>query len=195
MKAYIDIENSRTKEVKTLQLSVLTYVEDNYIVLSMDDINESDYKLLIDAIDPKLSYTDIEMFFIDDDPLPNFGPDYTYALEDDKIIMKRKPKNKVKTAECKNEDWTVNFEDKFEKIAIKFLASKSTYLLIYYDFGIKYEFLNDAPDNDIFMKLFFDKGYNSAALFKKEPGVISDYIRDKVIYINSYVEDESLLSK
>lgn len=34
------------------------------------------------------AYIDIEMFFIDDSNIPNFGPDYNYIVNDNKLILK-----------------------------------------------------------------------------------------------------------
>lgn len=55
MKTYVDVENSHTREVKTIEL-------------------------------PELGFTDIEMFFISDDNVPNFGLDYNFYIKDNTLV-------------------------------------------------------------------------------------------------------------
>ena len=73
MKAYINIENSHTREVKIIELSIIEFVEN---------------KILVDAISelPELEFTDIEMFFIDEEQEPNFGPDYDFYIKDNTLV-------------------------------------------------------------------------------------------------------------
>ena len=68
-------------------------------------------------------------------------------------------------------------------------------LLVYYDNGVKYKVLDYNPDKAIFMKLFFEEGYNAVALFKKNINRLSTILRDNITFIDSYVEDESVFAK
>lgn len=195
MNAYLDIENSKTNNVITIKLPILKYSKNNYIVLDISEINEEEYKLLEDATNPALGYTDIELFFIDEDPLPNFGPDYKCKIEDNKLILRYERNINKKNEVIKNDDWTLKYNEEFDKIGEIFLKSSANYLLVYYNEGLKFELLNEAPNEDIFMTLFFDKGYNSIALFKKNIKDINGAIRDNIEYIDSYTEDENILNK
>ena len=84
MKAYIDIENSRTQKVVTICVEVIKYKYDEEIIFDISSLNIDELQLLNDAIDNDKTYTDVEMFFIDDSNIPNFGPDYKYKLKDNK---------------------------------------------------------------------------------------------------------------
>lgn len=88
MKAYVDIENSHTHKVKTIELPVLEFMEDKIIKFDISTINDEEIKILVDAISelPELRFTDIEMFFIDDDNIPNFGPDYNFYIKDNTLV-------------------------------------------------------------------------------------------------------------
>ncbi len=195
MNAYLDIENSKTNDVITIKLPILKYSKNDYIVLDIREINEEEHKLLEDATNPALGYTDIELFFIDEDPLPNFGPDYKCKIEDNKLILRYERNINKKNEVIKNDDWTLKYNEEFDKIGEIFLKSSANYLLVYYNEGLKFELLNEAPNEDIFMTLFFDKGYNSIALFKKDIKDINGAIRDNIEYIDSYTEDENILNK
>ena len=116
MKAYLDIENSKTQKVITLCVDVLKYELDKEIIFDIAHLNNKELKLLEDAIDEKLTHTDIEMFFIDNNKTPIFGPDYTYKLIDNKMILTKLKKKRTKYIEEKNEDWTLNYEEDFNII-------------------------------------------------------------------------------
>lgn len=189
MNAYLDIENSKTNDVITIKLPILKYSKNDYIVLDIREINEEEYKLLEDATNPALGYTDIELFFIEGDPLPNFGPDYKCKIENNKLILRYERNINKKNEVIKNDDWTLKYNEEFDKIGEIFLKSSANFLLVYYNEGLKFELLNEAPNEDIFMTLFFDKGYNSIALFKKNIKDINKSIRGNIEYIDSYIED------
>ncbi|MCI6349376.1 MAG: hypothetical protein MR779_00465 [Tenericutes bacterium] len=195
MKAYLDIENSKTQEVITILLPVLEFEENGHIIFDISKVNDKEKKLILDAINPKLGYTDIEMFFIDDDDVPYFGPDYDYSISDNKLILDYKYDKRKHVLEKKNEDWTFMFEEEFNKILEEFLKQSNDYLLVYYDNGVKYKVLDYNPDKDIFMELFFEEGYNAVALFKKNINGLSTILRDNITFIDSYVEDESVFAK
>ena len=195
MKANLDIENSKTQEVITILLPVLEFEENGYIVFDISKVNDKEKELILDAINPELGYTDIEMFFIDDDDVPYFGPDYDYSISDNKLILDCKYDKRKHLLEKKNEDWTFMFEEEFNKILEEFLKQSNDYLLVYYDNGVKYKVLDYNPDKDIFMKLFFEEGYNAVALFKKNINRLSTILRDNITFIDSYVEDESVFAK
>lgn len=195
MKAYLDVENSKTQKVITILLPVLEYKENERIIFDISKVNNKEKELILDAINPELGYTDIEMFFIDDDDVPYFGPDYDYSISDNKLILNYKYDKRKHVLEKKNEDWTFMFEEEFNKILEKFLKQSNDYLLVYYDNGVKYKVLDYNPDKDIFMKLFFEEGYNAVALFKKNINRLSTILRDNITFIDSYVEDESVFAK
>lgn len=195
MKAYLDIENSKTQKVITILLPVLEYKENERIIFDISKVNNKEKELILDAINPELGYTDIEMFFIDDDDVPYFGPDYEYSISDNKLILDYKYDKRKHVLEKKNEDWTFMFEEEFNKILEEFLKQSNDYLLVYCDNGVKYKVLDCNPDKDIFMKLFFEDGYNAVALFKKNINEFSTTLRDNITFIDSYVEDESVFAK
>ena len=188
MNAYLDIENSKTNDVITIKLPILNYSKNDYIVLDIREINEEEYKLLEDATNPALGYTDIELFFIEGDPLPNFGPDYKCKIEDNKLILRYERNINKKNEVIKNDDWTLKYNEEFDKIGEIFLKSSANYLLVYYNEGLKFELLNEAPNEDIFMTLYFDKAYNSIALFKKD-------IKDIKININNLYQHYPLFQE
>lgn len=195
MKTYLDIENSKTQEVITILLPVLEFKEYKRIIFDISKVNNKEKELILDAINPELGYTDIEMFFIDDDDVPYFGPDYDYSISDNTLIFDYKYDKKKHVLEKKNEDWTFMFEEDFNKILEEFLKQSNDYLLVYYDNGVKYKVLDYNPDKDIFMKLFFEEGYNAVALFKKNINELSTTLRDNITFIDSYVEDENVFAK
>lgn len=195
MKANLDIENSKTQEVITILLPVLEFEENGHIIFDISKVNDKEKELILDAINPKLAYTDIEMFFIDDDDVPYFGPDYNYKVSGNTLILNYKYDKRKNVLEKKNEDWTFMFEEEFNKILEEFLKQSNDYLLVYYDNGVKYKVLDYNPDKDIFMKLFFEEGYNAVALFKKNINELSTTLRDNITFIDSYVEDESVFAK
>lgn len=195
MKAYLDVENSKTQKVITILLPVLEYKENERIIFDISKVNNKEKELILDAINPELGYTDIEMFFIDDDDVPYFGPDYDYKVSGNTLILNYKYDKRKHVLEKKNKDWTFMFEEEFNKILEEFLKQSNDYLLVYYDNGVKYKVLNYNPDKDIFMKLFFEEGYNAVALFKKNINEFSTTLRDNITFIDSYVEDESVFAK
>ena len=82
MKAYIDIENAHTQDVVTYECPVLEFDEKGKIKFDISHLNDSEVKTLMLAIseEPELSYIDIEMFYIDADEVPYFGPDYDFNI-------------------------------------------------------------------------------------------------------------------
>lgn len=88
MRASIEIENSHTKKVEVLSLNVLEFIDNKIIKIDISNLSKEELKLLEDAIssDKKLSYTDIEMFYIDDDTIPYFGPDFDFYIEDNNLV-------------------------------------------------------------------------------------------------------------
>ena len=88
MKASIDIENSRTQEVKTIEVNVIEHIENKIIKFDIKDLTKEELDILTLAISEtkETSYTDIEMFFIDNDEIPYFGPDYNFYIKDNQLI-------------------------------------------------------------------------------------------------------------
>lgn len=189
MKAYIDIENSKTQNVDTICVDIIKYEYDSEVIFDISSLDKRELSLLYDAIDESKPYTDVEMFFIDDSNTPNFGPDYNYNVKDNKLVLKYIPKKRKEHVEEKNYDWTLNYEEEFNRIAYKFLNTKYNYLLIYNDDGIKYEYLKNKPKDSIFMDLFYDNNFNMIALFKKKDKVNVNNLRESLEYINSYCDE------
>lgn len=189
MKAYIDIENSKTQNVDTICVDIIKYEYDSEVIFDISSLDKRELSLLYDAIDESKPYTDVEMFFIDDSNTPNFGPDYNYNVKDNKLVLKYIPKKRKEHIEEKNYDWTLNYEEEFNRIAYKFLNTKYNYLLIYNDDGIKYEYLKNKPKDSIFMDLFYDNNFNMIALFKKKDKVNVNNLRESLEYINSYCDE------
>ena len=192
MIASIDIENSKTKKVNTIYVKVLKNENNKNLIFDISELNEEDLKLLKNAIDDDLPYTDIELFFIDRETTPNFGPDYNYKIENCKLILTYISKKRKKHIEEKNKDWTIYYENEFLEIAYNFLNSDCKYLIIYNENGIKGKFLKEKPSDDIFMSLFFNNNYNMIALFKKKEKIDLNNIRDSLEYINSYCENDEI---
>jgi hypothetical protein len=88
MIAHIDIENSHTQEVITLDLKINEYIEDKIIKFDISNLNNEELNILKIAISSNNKYSDIEMFFIDDCNIPEFGPDYDFYIEKDELIGK-----------------------------------------------------------------------------------------------------------
>lgn len=188
VKVYIDIENSKTQIVETICVNIIKY-EENEMIFDISTLNNHELEILKNAINDKLTYTDIEIFFIGDSNIPNFGPDYEYEIIDNKLILKYIYKKKKEHTEEKNDDWTLKYENEFGKIAYDFLISKYNYLLIYNKNGLKYKYYKNKPKDSIFMDLFFNKNYKMIAIFKRKDKInLNSNLRDNLIYINSYCE-------
>ena len=88
MKAWIDIENSHTQKVITLEVPLLEFDYHKKAIFDISNITQDELEKLKLAIDSKeeLMYTDIEMFFTDQGDCPNFGPDYEFTIKDNKLI-------------------------------------------------------------------------------------------------------------
>lgn len=86
MKAQLDIENSKTQKVETLNVPIISYEYEKEFVFDISNISDYEFRILKDAIDINLKYTDIEMFFVSMKPnIPNFGPDYEYKIKKGKL--------------------------------------------------------------------------------------------------------------
>ncbi len=88
MKASIDIENAMTGEVNTIELNINEYIEDKIIKFDISKLSIQEIELLKYAISNKKEndYIDIEMFFIDNSNIPEFGPDYDFYIKDDELV-------------------------------------------------------------------------------------------------------------
>lgn len=80
MKACIDIENTNTKTVEQITVPLLEYSSEGTVKFDISSLSEYELDILKNAVDQSLEYTDIEMFFTDDDEYPNFGPDYEFKI-------------------------------------------------------------------------------------------------------------------
>ncbi len=67
---------------------MIKYKYDCEVIFDISNLAKIELSLLYDAIDDNKQYIDIEMFFIDDSNIPNFGPDYNYIVNDNKLILK-----------------------------------------------------------------------------------------------------------
>lgn len=84
--AKLDIENARTQKVECITLPILEYVEEDKFVFDIANLNENDLKILEDAIDSSLTYTDIELFYVSmENGMFNYGDDFEYIIEDGKL--------------------------------------------------------------------------------------------------------------
>ena len=88
MIAKLDIENAKTQEVKTLVLQVTELIEDAIIKFDVSNLTEKEMEMLKLAIseNKNTNYTDVELFYIDDDEIPYFGPDYNFYIKDDSLV-------------------------------------------------------------------------------------------------------------
>lgn len=88
MKAYIDIENSHTKKVITLEVPIIEHIKNKITKFDISNLSKKQIILLENAISelPELLYTDIELFYIDNNNIPNFGPDYDFYIKDNLLI-------------------------------------------------------------------------------------------------------------
>ena len=193
MKAYLDIENSKTKQVTTVEVPVVSCDLWKRVIFDIKDINNQDMNLILNAINTskEYAYTDIELFFIDKDNTPIFGPDYLATINGNYLILDYQKHDNV-NKNVPNEDWTYNYENDFEEYAKLFLKDKNAkYMIIFYDNGLKYEFRETKPVNTLFTDYFFDKGYKAIALFKKnnlKSEILNSDIRDNLIYVDGYCE-------
>ena len=104
MIANIDIENEKTKKVKTIYVKVLKNENNKNLIFDISELNKEDLELLKNAINDDMPYTDIELFFIDEETKPYFGPDYNWKIENYKLILTLIPKKRKKHIEEKNDD-------------------------------------------------------------------------------------------
>ena len=82
----VDIENAKTQKVERITLPILEYVEDDKFVFDITNLNEKELKMLEEAIDSSLTYTDIELFYVSmEDGMFNYGDDFEYVIEDGKL--------------------------------------------------------------------------------------------------------------
>lgn len=86
MRATIDIENSKSKEMETLNVPVIEYEENKKVLIDISSITEHELFILSEAINPELTHTDIEMFFLDvENDLPHFGPDFDFSIKENTL--------------------------------------------------------------------------------------------------------------
>ena len=82
----VDIENAKTQKVERIILPILEYAEDDKFVFDITNLNEKELKMLEDAIDSSLTYTDIELFYVSmENGMFNYGDDFEYVIEDGKL--------------------------------------------------------------------------------------------------------------
>lgn len=104
MNAQIDIENSQTRDVISIDVPITRYEDSKNVMFDVSHLTDQQLKLLIDAIDITMPHTDIEMFFTEDEPnIPNFGPDYEFELKNNRLIGKYTRDEWLKKRKEKNE--------------------------------------------------------------------------------------------
>ena len=88
MIASIDVEDAHTGKVLTLKLPIIEHIENKLIKFDIRSLSKENLELLDLAISEKkdFEYTDIEMIFIDDDPIPYFGTDYNFFIKDNQMF-------------------------------------------------------------------------------------------------------------
>lgn len=188
MNITIDIENSKTKEVITKKLPLIHFDKD-LIKVDISLLSHEDKSVLLDAINEYKRHTDIELFYIDNDNVPYFGTDYEYKIINNTLIMEYNKKITKVKSETINDDWTTLYNNEFENIVIDFLKTEYKYLIIYYrNNKLNSTYLIDKPNDNIFMDMFFNKGYTGVALFKKKNTIKDGLTRENLEYINSYYE-------
>ena len=67
---------------------MIKYKYDSEVIFDISNLDKRELSLLYDAIDDNKQYIDIEMFFIDDSNIPNFGPDYNYIVRKETVFQK-----------------------------------------------------------------------------------------------------------
>lgn len=87
MKAYIDIENSHTNSVVSFELDIIQNNEKEFI-FDISNLNKEQLLILKNAIDKDKTYTDIELFFVDDNNIPFWGLDYDFEMDETHLIGK-----------------------------------------------------------------------------------------------------------
>ena len=154
MKCYIDIENSKTQKVETLCVNIIKYEEDKEAIFDISTLNSHELEILKDAINDDLTYTDIEMFFIGESNIP----DYKCNIVENTLVLDYIPKKRKMKVEEKNEDWTLQYENEFEKLAFEFMKSDSQYLLVYRENeNLKSEFIKSKPKKSFLWTCFLIK--------------------------------------
>jgi len=84
--AKIDIENAKTQKVECITLPILEYNEEENFVFDISNLKENELKMLEDAINPTLGYTDIELFYVSmENGMFNYGDDFQYIIEEEKL--------------------------------------------------------------------------------------------------------------
>lgn len=82
------IDNAHAQKVITLEVPIIELKYHNKVIFDISNITQEELESLKVAINPRkdLMYTDIEMFFTDQDNYPNFGPDYDFTIKDNQLI-------------------------------------------------------------------------------------------------------------
>ena len=89
MVAYIDVENTNLRSVQTIEVDIKSFDDEtDNIILDLSKLNDEDYKTIEDAINPEIDYLDIELFMIENENIPYFGPDYEFFLSKQKKELK-----------------------------------------------------------------------------------------------------------
>lgn len=82
MQAFIDIENSQTKHVDTIEVPIIEFKPLADVSFDLSNISEKERELLKSAIDSNKPLTEIEMFFTEiEEDIPNFGPDFIFSID------------------------------------------------------------------------------------------------------------------
>ena len=90
MMAWIDVENAHTNDVITYKVPLIKFEDYKEVIFDISNLTNDDFDVLRIAIDTSkdTSYTDIELFYTDQDKYPNYGPDYKFEIDGNKLVGK-----------------------------------------------------------------------------------------------------------
>lgn len=90
MMVELNIENANTNSVESINVKEIYFDRKNESCFDISTLTNKELDKLVLAIDttPETNYIDIEMFFIEHDPYPNFGSDYNYNIINNRLYCK-----------------------------------------------------------------------------------------------------------
>ena len=90
MMVELNIENANTNSVESINVKEIYFDRKNESCFDISTLTNKELDKLVLAIDTtsETEYTDIELFFTEHDPYPNFGSDYKYNIIDNKLYCK-----------------------------------------------------------------------------------------------------------
>ena len=82
--AHIDIENSKTQQIITLDVDVIEYLDNYKVVFDISRLNRTDLDMLKEAV--STIDTRIESFLIGNNKNPEYGQDYSFKIDGLELI-------------------------------------------------------------------------------------------------------------